>query len=739
MIGRELGQYKILAEIGRGGMGIVYKAYQTSLNREVALKVLPAQLSVDENLVKRFHREAEAAARLSHPNIVQIFDINEIEGIHFFAMEYLKGETLTQKMEREGALSIREAVRIASLVTEALSYSHSEGIVHRDIKPGNIMIDSHGHVKVTDFGLARAMESSRLTMTGIIVGTPEYMSPEQARGDPLDGRADLYSIGLVLYELLTGQLPFEASTPFAMAQKQIYEPIPSLRLIRPEIPLTLEEVILKATQKNPQNRYQRGEDFKSDLEIFLSGKDLERITPTVAVPPAALPLKVREGFLRKLRWGRVALFFFLMMGLISFLSRIKRPSPKVEEPPSREEEKTVAPLTPEVAEDEAQAMIEEARRLMKDGAYGEAMAKLTEIQEKFPDHPQAKLIPLWIKEAQDKEAKERFHEAAKEYLEAQALEKERKVIEAAQLYQSIITRYPGSTWQEKAEEAIARLKERETRLKEKGLIREEKLREERPRQEKVSFDREIEELVRQDKQIMHFMIDEDREGLTQYLLESYADKIEGWSKEVGITPEAFASEFSQRLIMGMKKELGEGKKEPGSRPEGQPRQFKPPQLEEAEKAIKEMKAGDPNIEKLIERGEEIKLGEYLWLRHEPDLKKIALAMKLPAGRIGRPFAYKTARYLIRPEEGLIKMEPGKRKDFRPPPEGRFLDRFRQLSGEDETLAQYVERGEVEGLSNYLMSQYDEELQEMSREVDRPLEDMAWELAERLVHEQEKRR
>ena len=211
LAGTKLGNYEIESLLGRGGMGVVYKARQISLNRPVALKILPPSLSSDSSFVKRFHREAEAVAQLDHPNIVQIIDISKAKGLHFFSMQYVEGRTLDEVLKEKGCLDADEAVRIITQAAQGIEHAHKNGIIHRDIKPSNIILDDSGSVKVMDFGLARSTEErSKLTQSGTLMGTLDYMSPEQCRGDELDGRTDIYSLGVVLYEALSGRTPFEA-------------------------------------------------------------------------------------------------------------------------------------------------------------------------------------------------------------------------------------------------------------------------------------------------------------------------------------------------------------------------------------------------------------------------------------------------------------------------------------------------------------------------------------------------
>ncbi len=266
LIGKSLGQFEIIEEIGRGGMASVYRARQTSINRIVAIKVLPRALLHDRSFYERFTREVDLVAHLEHPHIVPIHDYGEVDGTPYIAMRYLSGGSMAQWIRR-GLPPLDKLVKPVEQIAAALDYAHQEGVIHRDLKPGNILLDESGNAYLSDFGIARVLGS---TLTGsAIIGTPAYMSPEQANGLPLDARSDLYSLGVVLFELVTGKEPFEAETPVALLLKHINEPMPSARSLRSELPLSAERVIAKATAKRPEDRYPSASDFADDLASAL--------------------------------------------------------------------------------------------------------------------------------------------------------------------------------------------------------------------------------------------------------------------------------------------------------------------------------------------------------------------------------------------------------------------------------------------------------------------------------------
>ncbi|GAB4342070.1 MAG: hypothetical protein Kow0099_19280 [Candidatus Abyssubacteria bacterium] len=274
MIGKEIGNYRILKELGRGGMGVVYKANQLSLNRMVAMKVLPQHLTSDPSFIKRFENEARAIARLNHPNIVQIYDVGHEAQIYYYTMEFIEGLSLDDIIYKEGFLELDRAMNIIVQVAKALQYAHSQGIVHRDIKPSNIMIDKSGRIKVTDFGLALQERTTRLTMEGSIVGTPEYMSPEQAAGSVATGKSDIYALGVVFYELLTGKVPFEGDTALLVLNKiQNSEP-EWPRAINPDIPPDVEKIVRKMMARNPRARYQSCQELIQDIQRLRQGQSI---------------------------------------------------------------------------------------------------------------------------------------------------------------------------------------------------------------------------------------------------------------------------------------------------------------------------------------------------------------------------------------------------------------------------------------------------------------------------------
>jgi len=266
------GRYELRNQVARGGTAQVYLARDLLLDRPVALKVLFPELSTDSSFVDRFRREAQAAANLSHPNIVPVFDWGESERTYFIVMEYVDGQALSTIIRGQAPLPPMRAAAIAADIAKALSYAHRHGVVHRDVKPGNVLLTRDGQVKVTDFGIARAIGADdNVTQTGLVMGTATYFSPEQAQGFGVDGRSDVYSLGVVLYEMLTGSPPFTADTPVAIAYKHVSESPVLPREHEPRIPTSLEAVTLHAMAKQPAERYATAEDFHADLERFAQG------------------------------------------------------------------------------------------------------------------------------------------------------------------------------------------------------------------------------------------------------------------------------------------------------------------------------------------------------------------------------------------------------------------------------------------------------------------------------------
>ncbi|HEV8453414.1 MAG TPA: protein kinase, partial [Gemmatimonadales bacterium] len=262
--------YTIEGEIGRGGMGVVYRARDERLQRRVAIKVLPPELAFQQDIRERFTREAQTAARLSHPHIVPIHSVGEGGGLVYFVMGYVDGESVAARIRRRGQLPVEEARRIMKETADALSAAHSLSVIHRDIKPDNILLEgTRGRVMVTDFGIAKALSSSGATLTGIgvAIGTPAFMSPEQAAGErDIDGRSDLYSLGIVTYQMLTGQLPFNAPSVAGILMKQITEAAPDLRRRRPDIPEDLALAVARCLEKDPQNRWPTADALRRALE-----------------------------------------------------------------------------------------------------------------------------------------------------------------------------------------------------------------------------------------------------------------------------------------------------------------------------------------------------------------------------------------------------------------------------------------------------------------------------------------
>jgi eukaryotic-like serine/threonine-protein kinase len=305
------GRYRIVRKLGSGGMADVYLAEDEELGRRIAIKILNDRHANDEQFVERFRREAKNAAGLSHPNIVSIYDRGEAEGTYYIAMEYLDGRSLKELVVARGPLPIQDAIDATRQVLAALRFAHRKGVVHRDIKPHNVMADADGRLKVTDFGIARA-GVSQMTEAGSIIGTAQYLSPEQARGAPVDQRSDLYSVGVVLYEMLTGTTPFSGESPVEIAMKHLSDPPRPPSVERPDIPPDLDMVVLRALAKNPDDRFQTAEEMNAELErvsrgagvttetadaatAVLSGTALSA-APTSIIPPRRPPATTRPGY-----------------------------------------------------------------------------------------------------------------------------------------------------------------------------------------------------------------------------------------------------------------------------------------------------------------------------------------------------------------------------------------------------------------------------------------------------------
>src|SRR5882757_5090811 len=289
MVGEVLSdRYEVEELVGTGGMSSVFRAHDRLLDRKVALKVLHQQYSDDDDYVERFRREARAVAALSHPNIVTVIDRGEHEGRQFIVFEYIHGENLKALIERRGPAPVATALELAMQIARGLSFAHQQGLVHRDVKPQNVLLNGDGAAKVTDFGIARSLDVQHgMTQTGTVLGTSDYIAPEQAQGRHVDEHSDIYSLGVVLYELLTTKVPFPGENFVAVAMRHINEPPPSVRDERPDVPVRLDAALQTAMAKRPEDRFQTMADFCRELEANLA----EAQGQTVVAP--ALPRKAR--------------------------------------------------------------------------------------------------------------------------------------------------------------------------------------------------------------------------------------------------------------------------------------------------------------------------------------------------------------------------------------------------------------------------------------------------------------
>jgi serine/threonine protein kinase len=288
LTGKQLGPYRIVASLGEGGMAAVYKAFQPAMDRYVALKILPRTFAEDPLFVGRFEHEAKVIAKLQHIHILPVHDYGEAEGYTYIVMPFVEGGTLTGLLHSK-PLPLKQIASIVWQVGDALDYAHTRGIVHRDVKPSNILIDQRGNCLLTDFGIAKMIEgTTRFTVTGGIIGTPAYMSPEQGLGQQIDARSDIYALGVILYEMATGQVPFQAETPMAIIVKHINDPLPLPRRVNPAISEALERVILKSMAKNPADRYQTAGELGQAVRAITDNRP-EPSTPLQAGPTVIEP------------------------------------------------------------------------------------------------------------------------------------------------------------------------------------------------------------------------------------------------------------------------------------------------------------------------------------------------------------------------------------------------------------------------------------------------------------------
>ena len=349
-------RYEIDSVLGEGGMAKVFRGTDRVLGRTVAVKVLGSQFARDDSSVARFRREAQSAAALNHPNVVSVFDTGSDDGVHWIVMEFVEGPTLKDVIEKDGALAPDRALQIARDVALALASAHVKGLVHRDVKPGNIMITPSGETKVLDFGIARAVTSTgdpTLTKTGFVMGTAAYLSPEQAQGKPVDARSDIYSLGCVLYEMLAGRPPFEGGSPVAVASAHMSAEAEPISRVNPAVPREAEAVVARAMRKDPEERYQDAQDMAEDLGRVATGEvplaaaaaagaatePVHRPGGDTRVLPAGLPEPLRESF-RRSPWLPAALIGALLLVLALVAGFVLLSSGSRERPRERSEPTT---------------------------------------------------------------------------------------------------------------------------------------------------------------------------------------------------------------------------------------------------------------------------------------------------------------------------------------------------------------------------------------------------------------
>jgi serine/threonine protein kinase len=323
LTGTSLGKYRLIEKLGQGGMAQVYKAYQPDLDRYVAVKILHPHLTADEEFTARFRREARAIAALEHPNSVRVYDFDTDNGLAFIVMEYLSGVSLKARLReqsrREEYIPLAEVAHIIGALADALNYAHAHGVIHRDIKPSNVLITTDGRPVLTDFGIAKMIDTTIITGSSGTLGTPAYMSPEQGKGEPGDARSDIYALGVMLYQLCTNHLPFDADTPYAIILKHLTAPLPPPRTLRPDLPTPVERVILKALAKNPDDRYQTAGEMGIAIRSAIApSASSERASPATPHPPLFARLRAYWAGLSRhtIIWQSIALIALTLLACI---------------------------------------------------------------------------------------------------------------------------------------------------------------------------------------------------------------------------------------------------------------------------------------------------------------------------------------------------------------------------------------------------------------------------------------
>lgn len=392
LVNKTLGQFHITRELGRGGMAVVYEAYQPALQRHVALKVLSPQLANDQAFTQRFRQEAIAAAKLRHPNIITIYDVGQSGELNYIVMERLDGHPLAS-LTRQGPMPPAQVGAIVTQIAQALDYAHQRGFIHRDIKPSNIMLDSNGHATLMDFGIAKALTGARLTQTGMVIGTPEYMSPEQVAGEDIDGRTDVYSLGIVAYEMLTGQVPFSGTTA-SVLYKQANVPPPSPRSHLPSLSPAVDNVITRALAKRRDERYPSAGQFAQALLAAVTGQPVTR-------PPR----RSAWGWLPWALGGGAVLFLCVALAVIAWISA-NRPASPTNTLPTPLPSETIALPTPTLVPDQftqtgptPTSMYGESKLAYASGADGAWQITIAELStgrsEPLPNQPANSGVPAW--------------------------------------------------------------------------------------------------------------------------------------------------------------------------------------------------------------------------------------------------------------------------------------------------------------------------------------------------------